>query len=98
MSPTPTTRALAPDDVLGQWRFYVDAAASTVTVDLLAAGRYRETIAANSSRRNAAPDGNGRSIGRIWNSTPTTARRRARPPRPLVFRRLRKRADPIRQG
>ena len=38
--PTPSARDLRPDDVLGRWQFYVDAAASTVTVDLQPDGRY----------------------------------------------------------
>ena len=57
MAPTPTTRTLGPHDVLGQWRFYVDAAASTVTVELLAGGRYQQVIVGSSSKRNATCDG-----------------------------------------
>ena len=57
IAPTPTTRALSPVDVLGQWRFYVDAAASTVTIDLQPGGRYRQAIASNSSKKNVACDG-----------------------------------------
>ena len=57
VTPTPTARALSPADVLGQWRFYVDAAASTVTIDLQPGGRYQQVIAGNSSKRNAACDG-----------------------------------------
>jgi hypothetical protein len=53
MAPTPTTRALSPADVLGEWRFYVDAATSTVTVELLPGGRYRQAIVGNSSKCNA---------------------------------------------
>jgi hypothetical protein len=57
MAPTPTTRTLGAADVLGQWRFYVDAAASTVTVDLQPGGRCRQTILGNSSKRDATCDG-----------------------------------------
>ncbi len=57
IAPTPTTRTLSPADVLGQWRFYVDAAASTVTIDLQPGGRYQQAIASNSSKHNAACDG-----------------------------------------
>jgi hypothetical protein len=57
MTPTPTTRAIGPADVVGQWRFYVDAAASTVTIDLQPGGRYRQVILANSSKHDAACDG-----------------------------------------
>ena len=57
MAPTPTTRTLGPHAVLGQWRFYVDAAASTVTVELLAGGRYQLVIVGSSSKRNATCDG-----------------------------------------
>ncbi len=57
MTPTPTTRTLSPADVLGQWRFYVDAAASTVTVDLQPGGRYRQLILGNSSKHDATCDG-----------------------------------------
>jgi len=53
----PTTRALQPDDVLGQWRFYVDVAASTVTVDLQAGGRYEQLIDSNSGERIDGPGG-----------------------------------------
>ena len=43
--------------MLGQWRFYVDAAASTIIIDLQPGGRYQQTIAGNSSKQNAACDG-----------------------------------------
>ena len=55
--PTPTARPLAPQDVQGQWRFYVDAAAGMVTVDLQADGRYSQVIAAISGERIDGPGG-----------------------------------------
>ena len=57
VEPTPTTRALQPQDVLGQWRFYVDVAGSTVTVDLQAGGRYQQVIAGNSGKPIDGPGG-----------------------------------------
>ena len=56
-APTPTARPLAPQDVQGQWRFYVDAAAGMVTVDLQADGRYSQVIAAISGERIDGPGG-----------------------------------------
>jgi len=43
--------------VLGAWRFYVDAAASTVTVDLQADGRYAQLIAGNGGEQIEGPGG-----------------------------------------
>jgi hypothetical protein len=57
MTPAPTVRALSPADVLGQWRFYVDAAACTVTIDLQPGGRYQQVVIGNSSKRNDACEG-----------------------------------------
>lgn len=56
-SPTPTTRTLSPADVLGQWRFYVDAAFSTITIDLQSGGHYRQIILGNSSKHDASGEG-----------------------------------------
>jgi hypothetical protein len=55
--PTPTARAIGPQDVLGQWRFYVDAAGSTVIIDLQAGGRYRQVIVGNSGKTIDSPGG-----------------------------------------
>lgn len=57
MLPTPTTRTLSPAEVLGQWRFYVDAASSTITIDLQPGGHYRQIILGNSSKHDAKCDG-----------------------------------------
>ena len=57
MSPTPTTRTLTPAEVLGQWRFYVDAASSTITIELQPGGRYRQIILGNSRKHDATGQG-----------------------------------------
>jgi hypothetical protein len=57
VEPIPTSRSLRPEDVLGRWRFYVDAAASTVTIDLLAGGRYEQVVASNAGDRTEGPGG-----------------------------------------
>lgn len=56
-APVPTLRALRPEDVLGPWQFYVDAAASMVTVDLQADGRYTQVIIDNRGERTGCPGG-----------------------------------------
>jgi hypothetical protein len=53
----PSARAVRPEDVLGPWRFYVDDAASTVTVDLQADGRYTQVIVGNRGQRTECPGG-----------------------------------------
>jgi hypothetical protein len=45
--PASTARAVQPGDVVGPWRFYVDDAVSTVTVDLQSSGRYTQVIVGN---------------------------------------------------
>jgi hypothetical protein len=57
VEPIPTTRSLGPEDVQGQWRFYVDAVASTVSIDLLADGRYEQVVATNAGDRTEGPGG-----------------------------------------
>jgi hypothetical protein len=57
VEPTPSVRTIRPEDVLGAWRFYVDAAASTVTVELLAEGRYRQVIVRNSGEQTECSGG-----------------------------------------
>jgi hypothetical protein len=56
-APVPSARAVRPEDVLGPWRFYADAAASTVTVDLGADGRYSQIIVLNRGERIDCPGG-----------------------------------------
>jgi hypothetical protein len=56
-APVPSRRALRPEDVLGPWQFYVAAAASTVTVDLRAEGRYTQTIVGEGGERSDGPGG-----------------------------------------
>jgi hypothetical protein len=46
-APTPSVRAIRPEDVLGPWWFYVDEVTSTVTIDLQADGRYTQAIVGN---------------------------------------------------
>jgi hypothetical protein len=41
-SPTPAEREIPWEDVLGAWRFYVDAAMCMVTIELQPDGRYRQ--------------------------------------------------------
>jgi hypothetical protein len=55
--PKPTARAIRPQDVLGQWRFYVDAAGSTVGIDLQAGGRYQQVTVGNSGKTIDGPGG-----------------------------------------
>jgi hypothetical protein len=55
--PIPTDCVLGSEDVLGQWRFYIDAVGCTVMVDLLAGGRYRQAIVGNSGKRIDCPGG-----------------------------------------
>jgi hypothetical protein len=55
--PFSSAQAVDFEDVLGTWRFYVDAAASTVTIDLQADGRYRQVIVSNSGTRIDCPGG-----------------------------------------
>jgi hypothetical protein len=56
-TPAPSARAIRSEDVVGPWRFYVDAASSTVTVDLRADGRYTQVILGNSGQRIDCPGG-----------------------------------------
>jgi hypothetical protein len=56
-APVPSERAIGPEDVLGPWQFYVDAATSTVTIDLQADGHYRQVIVGNGGRRIDCPGG-----------------------------------------
>ena len=55
--PAPSARSLHPEDVAGSWCFYVDSAASTVTVDFQADGNYTETIVDNCGERIECPGG-----------------------------------------
>jgi hypothetical protein len=57
VEPVPSTRVLQPADVAGPWQFYVDAAASTVTIDLQPDGRYGQTIVGNSGEQIDGPGG-----------------------------------------
>ena len=43
--------------MLGRWRFYVDAAAGTVNIDLLPDGRYTQVIAHNCGGQTDGPGG-----------------------------------------
>ena len=43
--------------MLGPWRFYVDAAASTVTIDLRADGRYTQVLVGNRGQQIDGPGG-----------------------------------------
>jgi hypothetical protein len=56
-APAPSARAIRPEEVLGAWRFYVDAAASTVTVTLQNDGRYTQRIAGNGGEEIQCPGG-----------------------------------------
>jgi hypothetical protein len=56
-NPTPTARPLGPQDVLGQWRYYVDPVGCAVTVDLQTDGRYRQVIADISGKPIDGPGG-----------------------------------------
>ncbi len=56
-APVPSARRLRPVDVLGTWRFYVNAATSTVTVRLEADGRYTQAILGNRGERVNCPGG-----------------------------------------
>jgi hypothetical protein len=53
----PSTQEIRPEDVQGEWRFYVDAAKSTVKIDLHANGRYTQIILANSGEQIDCPGG-----------------------------------------
>jgi hypothetical protein len=53
----PSARTIRPEEVLGAWRFYVDAAASTVTVNLQNDGRYTQRIAGNGGEEIQCPGG-----------------------------------------
>lgn len=55
--PVACDRAFHRDDVLGAWHFYVDAVASTVTIDLRPDGRYTQVIARNSGGAIDCPGG-----------------------------------------
>ncbi len=55
--PVPSAQVIRPEDVLGPWRFYVDAAMSTVTIDLQADGRYRQVIVGNRGEQINCPGG-----------------------------------------
>jgi hypothetical protein len=57
VEPVPTARTIGAEDVLGPWRFYADAAASTVTIELSADGRYRQVILRNDGRQIECPGG-----------------------------------------
>lgn len=56
-APTPSARKLRPEDVLGAWQFYVDAATSMVTVELRADGHYSQVIVGSGGERNEGPGG-----------------------------------------
>jgi hypothetical protein len=56
-APAPSRRTLRPEDVLGPWQFYVAAAASMVTVDLQADGRYTQVIVGHRGERSDCPGG-----------------------------------------
>jgi hypothetical protein len=56
-APAPSAAAVRPEEVLGPWRFYVDAAASTVTIDLHGDGRYTQVIVGNRGERTECPGG-----------------------------------------
>lgn len=55
--PAPLARAIRPEEVLGMWQFYVDAAASTITVDLHDDGRYTQVINRNCGEQIDCPGG-----------------------------------------
>jgi hypothetical protein len=56
-APAASARTVEPAEVLGAWRFYVDAAASTVTIDLHGDGRYTQVIVGNGGERTECPGG-----------------------------------------
>ncbi len=56
-APTPSLRTIRSEDVIGRWQFYVDAATSTVTVDLQADSRYAQTIMGNGGETVDCPGG-----------------------------------------
>jgi hypothetical protein len=56
-APTPSVQAVRAEDVIGPWQFYVDAATSTVTVELLPDGRYTQLILGNHGRAVDCPGG-----------------------------------------
>ena len=53
----PSARPVRPEEVLGPWQFYVDAAAGTVTVDLQDDGHYTQVIERNCGERIGCPGG-----------------------------------------
>ncbi len=56
-APAPSGRTLRPEDVLGSWQFYVDAATSMVIVDLQPGGHYTQVIVGNRGERQEGPGG-----------------------------------------
>jgi hypothetical protein len=56
-APAPSARTIRTEEVLGAWRFYVDAAASTVTINLQSDGRYTQRIAGNGGDEIQCPGG-----------------------------------------
>ncbi len=56
-APAASARTVQPAEVLGAWRFYVDAVASTVTIDLHGDGRYTQVIVGNGGERTECPGG-----------------------------------------
>lgn len=55
--PVSSVRLLQPEDIVGQWHFYVDAAASTVTIDLQPGGCYQQVTIENAGKRIDGPSG-----------------------------------------
>jgi hypothetical protein len=55
--PVPSLREIRPEDVLGSWQFYVDAASRTVTIDLRSDGRYAQVIVPNCGELVDCPGG-----------------------------------------
>lgn len=57
--PTPavSTRSVGPKDVIGRWRFYIDAITSTVTIDLRSDGSYSQVVVNNLGRQIDCPGG-----------------------------------------
>ena len=55
--PVPAARTLQPEEVLGPWQFYVDAATSTVTIELRGDGSYKQAIVGNRGEQIECPGG-----------------------------------------
>lgn len=55
--PAPMSRPATPEDLVGEWFFYLDAVASTVKMEFRPDGSYAQTLVSNRGERTPCPGG-----------------------------------------